>query len=357
MIILHVANLTDDKTKGPNTNVPKNIIYGNKYADVALYNLTESKIALKIPKGKLYNISEYKKMMELPEPYNKPDIVIFQGVYFIKYCKIANQLSKNNIPYIIIPRCSMTTAALKSHNIKKKVANILFFNKFIKNARSIQFLTKNEYEESKNNFKFSDYFILSNGIELPSHHYIAKNRNQYIISFIGRYNVYHKGLDILLETITENKKWFIDNHIIVYLYGSDSDNGLLYLNKKIDEFQLKEIVKIKGPVFGIEKEEAILNSDVFIHTSRLEGQPTSVIEAISYGVPVIVTPGTNISDIVEENNLGFTAKQNANSIFEAIKKSYEEKSSFKEISKREIKYSTENFEWEKIIKKSLSKYK
>ncbi len=356
MNILHIASITDDKAKGPNINVPKNVSYGNKFANVGLYNLRNSKLAIEIPKERLFYRKSYQHISELPNPFNKPDIVIFHGVYFIEYCRIAKWLRKNNIPYIIIPRCSMTSAAIKSHALKKKTANSLFFNKFISGAKSIQFLTKNEYNESKNNFKFKNYYILGNGTELPKKHYKAKNRKEFKIVFIGRYNVYHKGLDVLLQAVKEHANWFRENNVTLELYGSNSDNGLKFLINYINKNNLENIVIIKGPAFGDKKEEALLNADVFIHTSRLEGQPTAVIEAISYGIPVIVTPGTNIADVVKKFDLGFTSELDSEAIFNCIKKAFESKKDFSDISRNEIKYSGEHFDWEKITDVALDKY-
>ena len=343
MIILHIANINDKKSKGPNINVPKNIIYGNKFANVGLYNLVDSKLAIEIPSEKNFNINQFKSIDELPSPFNKPDIVIFQGVYYIKHCLIARDLKKKGIPYVIVPRSSLTTAAIQNKYLKKKIANLLFFNNFIQNAKKIQFLTKNEYLESKDNFKINDYFILGNGFEIPNKAYSIKKRKEFKITFIARYNIYHKGLDVLLDSVMDNKKWFIDNNITINLYGTDSEGGLKFLEELINKQKLEKIVKLNGPVFDIQKENVLLDSDLFIHTSRLEGQPTSIIEAISYGIPVIVTPGTNIADVVKENNLGFTTNLDSNDIFLCIKKAYDEFENFKNISCNERKYAKENF--------------
>lgn len=357
MVILHIGNIHKDKSVGPNINVAQNIIYGNKYENVGLYNLRDSELALDVPKDKVFKISDYPQISDLPKPFNKPDIVIFQGVYFIKYVQIAKYLRKKKIPYIIVPRCSLTDAAIKSKGIKKKVANILFFNSFIKNANSIQFLTENEYKESKKNFKFRDFFIIGNGIEMPDKQYEVKKRNEFKIVFIGRYNVYHKGLDILLKSVHNNVDWFKENNVKVYLYGRDSQGGEKVLIDTIKEYMIDDIVILNGPVYDKEKEEVLLDSDVFIHTSRLEGHPTAVIEAISYGIPVIVTPGTNVADVIKSKRMGYSCILNENSIFEAIKQSFEKRKEYNQISKNSIDYAKDNFNWDSIIKESLDDYR
>ena len=89
----------------------------------------------------------------------------------------------------------------------------------------------------------------------------------------------------------------------------------------------------------------------------MEGHPTSVIEAINYGIPVIVTPGTNMLDEVKKYKLGFTCNLDSKSIFQCIKKSYDNRLKFDKISKNEIKYAKKNFNWDSIAIKTIKKYK
>lgn len=358
MVILHIASLSTEKFIGPNINVPKNVIYGNKYNKVALYNLNGNDIDSLENNKTLFKNSEYKIIDLLPEPFNNPDIVIFQGVYIYKFINIANKLKKKSIPYVITPRCSLTSAAQKKRSIKKIMGNFLFFNNFIKNAASINFLTKNEYLESKK-FKFKDYYINGNGIELPKNtkKYNANVNDKFIVNFIGRIDWYHKGLDYLIEAINLGKNEFRKNNFKFNLYGPNRGNSVEKIQELIRKYNISDLIEIKEQVYDLAKEKVLLDSDLFIHTSRLEGQPTSVIEAISYGIPVFVTPGTNITDIVNKNKLGFTTEFNINEIKNKLLDAYNKRIIFEEISKREIEYSKNNFDWNHIIEKNIQEYK
>lgn len=360
MVILSISKLNNKQYAGTNINIPKFVRYLNNICDSGYLDCGE--VILDNFKGfkNYFRLCDYKKFSinKLPKPFNKPDIVVFQDFYYYEAISISKELIKKNIPYTIIPRCALTYEAQKRKFVKKNIGNILFFNNFINHAKFIHFLTENEYLESKRKFKIKDYVIIGNGVEMPQKFYKLHNRKEFIITFLGRYNIYHKGLDILLSTIKENKKWFLNKNVKLYLYGKDSEGGYQYLYNYIDRYKLDSIVKLNGPVYERDKEKVLLHSDIFIHTSRLEGHPTSVIEAISYGIPVIVTPGTNVLQEVKKYKLGFCCDQlNSKAIFDSLQIALESKKEFLKISKNEIEYAKENFDWKNITSNIYEQYK
>lgn len=64
-----------------------------------------------------------------------------------------------------------------------------------------------------------------------------------------------------------------------------------------------------GEISGRAKEECLLNSDVFVLTSRFEGHPMGLIEALAYGVPALVTPGSNMEKEIREADAGWTCDE------------------------------------------------
>ena len=359
MIVLYIGGINDNRSAGPNINIPQNVFYGSKYAEIGIVNCYETKnnIILKhknyFSKEKLVNYD----VKSLPKPFNNPDIVVFEEVYRTFYVKVAKKLVKYGIPYVITPRGSITFHAQQRKKLKKYFGNLLMFNWFISHARAIHFLTENEYESSKDR-PFKNYFVVGNGVEKKDK---KKNYNKksdsFVVTFIGRIEMYHKGLDYLVDSINEGQNEFRKNNFIFNLYGPDDLNSIPKLTQKIMDYNISDLVTINEPVFGKEKEKVLLNSDLFIHTSRLEGQPTAVIEAMSYGIVVFVTPGTNIDKIVEDNHLGFTSEFNVSKIKENLLLAYQKREFFDKISKNELNYIEKELNWDAIMKKTIEEYK
>ena len=157
MIVLHIACLNNRRFSGPNINVPANVIYGNKYAKMGLYN---SNFNCDIYKESIkdYFVKDMIKnydIRQLPEPYNNSDLVVFHSMNLIEHARIAKKLKKYKIPYIIVPRVALTSNAQKKGYLKKKIGFSL--------AIMVSFLITGEIiygsGEYKNKEKNSQFFF------------------------------------------------------------------------------------------------------------------------------------------------------------------------------------------------------
>ena len=91
----------------------------------------------------------------------------------------------------------------------------------------------------------------------------------------------------------------------------------------ISKFNLEDIVSLHNPVCGQDKVEALLKNDIFIQTSRFEGMPLGILEAMSFGLPCIITKGTNLVEDVCEFEAGYDAGTTDQTIADTIKLNFE----------------------------------
>ena len=175
--------------------------------------------------------------------------------------------------------------------------------------------------------------------------------------YIGRYSLYIKGLDLLVKICAKHKNWFVDNNVVINLYGRDSENSIDKLKKMIEEKEVEGIIILNEAIYGKQKEQVILDSYAFIQLSRHEGQPMGIIEALSYGLPCIVTYGTSFGEYINNNNCGYGCNFDADEIFSKIKVMYEDKTKRNIQSENAYKIVRSEYDWKKIISKLIEEYK
>lgn len=107
----------------------------------------------------------------------------------------------------------------------------------------------------------------------------AALRNKEIIT-VGRLN-HQKGYDILLSFADKLYKKIPDWQITIYGDGEMKD----YLAREIKEKGLNDFIIINKPVKNIQ--EKMLESSIYLMTSRNEGLPMVLLEAQACGLPII----------------------------------------------------------------------
>ncbi|MGB6122685.1 MAG: glycosyltransferase family 4 protein, partial [Bacteroidota bacterium] len=90
----------------------------------------------------------------------------------------------------------------------------------------------------------------------------------------------------------------------VRLTVAGAGDGLEAVERYVREEKI-EGVTFAGHLVGESKAEAFLRSDVYVLPSYGEGMPISVLEAMAFGVPVVVTRTGGLRDFFQHGKMGF----------------------------------------------------
>lgn len=347
MKILFISHLGSGVSAGPHWSVPARIKAQTKYDSVLWINTTNTSLPHYLESGVYHNLSEYGllSLKSLPAPFNKPDVVAFEGFYSAMEASFAKELKRAGVPYVITPRGSLTRQArYNSSRLKKDIAHLFIFNRFLRNALAVQYLTNQEKQDSTSPCK-KDY-VLPNGFSTPER--VKKEFSQDSIKgiFIGRIDLYHKGLDTLIEAVATCSPTMRNNNFTIDVYGPENEDAKR-MEQMLKGKGIENIVTLKGEISGESKEQAILGADVFILTSRFEGHPMGLVEALAYGLPCLVSTGTNMKEKVEAANAGWTCDGTTDSLEKALLNVMNEKKLLKEKSENAINLAKE-YDWDRL---------
>lgn len=126
-----------------------------------------------------------------------------------------------------------------------------------------------------------------------------------------------KGVFDILRAIADHRDE-LKGRIELSIGGNRNEEELI---AAIRENGLEEIVKFEGWVGGDKKIDLLNRADIFILPSYNEGLPISILEAMSYGHPIISTPVGGIPEVVATDVNGVIVEPgNHEQIYRAIKK-------------------------------------
>lgn len=149
---------------------------------------------------------------------------------------------------------------------------------------------------------YSDELQLPNVVTLPN---IVSNPQLMKVKHDGRLHllflggiVEQKGVFDLVEVIKQHKdEW--DGKLVLHVGGS---HEVERLQSFIKDNGLEKLIQYEGWVSGNKKITLLNLMDAYILPSYIEGLPISILEALSYGKPVITTPVGGIPEVINERN-------------------------------------------------------
>ena len=140
--------------------------------------------------------------------------------------------------------------------------------------------------------------IINNGVFIPEENTNIFTNDQINITIVSRL-VSHKNIGKIIKAISDLNSPLINLNII-------GDGPELNQLQKISlESNNKDNIIFHGKLNRDEINHIFLNSDIYIQASNYEGLPHSLLEAMSYGIPVLCTPVGECKEILGNEDRGY----------------------------------------------------
>lgn len=127
---------------------------------------------------------------------------------------------------------------------------------------------------------------------------LEQNRNFRLLflSTVSR----NKGIYTVLEVFEKVKQAHPEIELMIAGDGPELEKVKNYIRDKETSG-----VKFCGYVEGSEKRDTFMKSTVYLFPSSYEGMPTSVLEAMSFGLPIVCSDVGALPDFFEQEKMGF----------------------------------------------------
>ena len=179
--------------------------------------------------------------------------------------------------------------------------------------------------------------------------------------FIGRLTPV-KGLEYLVYAADILRCQHIDFKITIIGPKSASfvgkeDYYYKFVKNEIKRLDLEKYFVFTGEINNDTlKRRYLQNSDIFVFPSLGEAAPMAILEAMSCGLPIIVSNYKGVKDIIKDGKEGFIVeKKNPKMLAKKIIELWENKNLMKKMSK-DARKKAEKFSWKKMAAKVFKVY-
>lgn len=282
----------------------------------------------------------------------KFDVIHIHDFYTLQNAWIAFLAKLYNVPFILSVHGCLEEKRLAQRSLFKKWYLWLFGNWMLKNATKVVATSDNEVlAYQQHGVETSHIYRLGHGVnkeefvtklsKTASRKELKLPLSKVIITFLGRIHQI-KGLDILVKAISHLKL----KHVHFVIAGSD-DGYLSELMRLIKQLKLKEQITILGTIFGETKAQLFKATDIFVYPSYSEGFSLGILEALTAGLPLVITTGCHF-ELVAEEKAGLIVSPDDKQLAAALYTVATDESLRKSMSARAVKLIENYFSMAKI---------
>lgn len=295
----------------------------------------------------------------------KPDIVHFHGVYTPRNVVLARWLRRQAIPYAVSPHGGLMPGVLTRSRMKKELFLRIVARPYLGGASLIHAVSDAELDAVRRFCPKVPVAVGHHGIEgvnlesLDSRYLCRRYpalEGKRVLGFLGRLDPFIKGLDLLAEACSRVRPSMTDT--VIVLAGPDWRGRAYPFLQSVAELGLSNLMQFVGPIVGREKFDFLASCDGVILSSRSEGLPLSILEALEVGKPCLVTEAANLGDFFRCYGAGLQVPATVDGITEGLR-------FFVTASSEELRHMGEEgrrgvlrqFSWERTAKILLRAYR
>lgn len=210
------------------------------------------------------------------------------------------------VPYVFSPHGAFEPWCMNQHRVAKKLAWHMYQKQILLRSSGIHVMSDSEGATIRGSGIHTPIRVIANGVETErtneavfqigdDDRALTESCKPYIL-FLGRLD-HKKGLITLAKAFTLVAAVRPDMTLLVA--GPDRNGVWLNVERVLREHSLETRAKYLGFVTDAYKSNLFANAEVFVLPSKAEGVSTAVIEALSHGLPVVISEACNLPEVAD----------------------------------------------------------
>lgn len=269
--------------------------------------------------------------------------------------KVSKWARKEDIPIVWSPHGMLTPWAMNNKHLKKLLGWWFYQKRDLSNAALIHATAECEVEDVRRLGLNNRVVIAPLGVKVDcSDRHSSHNDSEKILLFVSRVQRKKGLLNLALawsKLASATKRGWR-----VRIVGPDQENHLAEVHAECVRLGILDDWQFVGPKFGAALSEEYRSANLFVLPTYSENFGSVVIEALSYGVPVICTKGAPWAEL-EEYRCGkwidIGVNQLVASLQECLVMSNDERRQMGENGRRLVE---EKYTWDAVVKTIVMGY-
>ena len=287
---------------------------------------------------------------------NEDDRVILNGIFHRSVAAMARLLKRYRISYIVAPHDPYHPAIFQKNKWLKIIYWHLQEAPMLRAAWAVQILDPRHQQYLRQRGIQTKTIALPNGFD-PSDVWPESElqwRHQGIprIYFLGRFDAYNKGLDLLLTAVAQ----VLEHQKIQVTFQGPEWGDRATLQTQVERLGVQDQVTFLDPDYQSSPTKLMMNHDIFCVPSRFEGFSLSALEAMLAGRVILISEVAGLASYVNESGAGLVVQPMVESIRDGVLKLLKCRDRWPSMGLSGRRYALANLEWQTIARSALASY-
>lgn len=262
------------------------------------------------PLGRFYSWAPAHRRVQADERAMRCDLISCHTLFRYHVHWVRSWVKRRNLPYWVVPHGCLDPYVFSYRGWQKSMWMRLVGRRHLREAKAVIFSTRREKEKascflSRDNGRVV-YWPVTNLAPSPEARHAARaawrrelgaTEKDRLLVYLGRLHSMKRPAETIEAFLKANPT---QSHLVLAGPNGDLTNGTLQVLAGGDRR-----VHVVGPVWGTRKDTLLAAADGFVSLSIRENFGHSAAEAMKVGLPLILSPGNDLTGELEEVDCGW----------------------------------------------------